>query len=97
MAAKYTRKIGEDQEFSIDFTHNVQKEQEDNKFSNKYLIPVLPDSKDNTLIWQASNQNLLRVNYLRPSGKDAELELGYELKQTERLNFKAEIWLVQPG
>lgn len=91
MAAKYTRKISEDQEFSIDFTHNVQKEQEDNKFSNKYLIPVLPDSKDNTLIWQASNQNLLRVNYLRPSGKDAELELGYELEADRNdLNFKAE-------
>jgi outer membrane receptor protein involved in Fe transport len=91
MAVKYTRKIGEDQEFSIDYTHNNQKEQEDNKFTNKYLIPVSPDSKDNTLISQANSENLLRINYLRPSGKDAELELGYELEADKSdLNFYAE-------
>ena len=90
-AAKYTRKIGEDQEFTIDFTHNSSKEQEDNKFTNRYLFPVKPNSKDNTLIWQANTENLLRVNYLRPSGRDAELELGYELEADKSdLNFKAE-------
>jgi len=90
-AAKYARKIGEDQEFSIDFTHNAQKEQEDNKFTNKYFVPVKPGSKDNTLIWQANSENLLRVNYLRPSGYDAELELGYEMQADKSdLNFQAE-------
>jgi outer membrane receptor protein involved in Fe transport len=91
MAAKYTRKIGEDQEFSIDYTHNNQKEQEDNKFTNIYSIPVLPDSKDNTLISQANSENLLRINYLRPSGKEAELELGYELEADKTdMNFRIE-------
>jgi len=90
-AAKYSRKIGENQELTIDFTHNSSKEQEDNKFTNRYLFPVKPNSKDNTLIWQANTENLLRVNYLRPSGKDAELELGYELEADKSdLNFKAE-------
>ncbi len=90
-AAKYTRKIGEDQEFSIDFTHNAQKEQEDNKFTNKYLVPVKPGSKDNTLIWQANSENMLRFNYLRPSGDDSELELGYEMQADKSdLNFQAE-------
>ncbi len=90
--AKYTRKISEDQEISIDYTHNSSREQEDNKFTNHYTFPVKPDSKDNTLIWQADYENLLRVNYLRPlSGKDAELELGYELEADKSdLNFKAE-------
>lgn len=90
--AKYTRKIGEDQEFSVDFTHNASKELEDNKFSNKYLIPVLPDSYDNTQIGQANTGNLLRINYLLPqSGKDAELEFGYELEANKTdMNFKAE-------
>ncbi len=90
--AKYTRKIGEDQEFSVDFTHNASKELEDNKFSNKYLIPAMPDSYDNTQIWQANTGNLLRVNYLLPqSGKDAELEFGYELEANKTdMNFKAE-------
>jgi len=94
-AAKYTRKIGEDQEFSIDFTHNSSKEQEDNKFTNRYLFPVKPNSKDNTLIWQANTENLLRINYLRPlSGKDSELELGYELQADKSdLNFNAEYLL----
>lgn len=92
MAAKYTRKIGEDQEFSVDYTHNSSKEQEDNKFTNQYLVPVKPDSKDNTLIGQAESQNLLRANYIKPlSGKDAELELGYELEANQSdLNYKAE-------
>jgi len=91
MTAKYTRKIGKDQELSVDYTHNSSKEQEDNKFTNHYIFPVKPDSKDNTLIGQADYENLLRVNYLRPSGKDAELELGYELEADKSdLNFKAE-------
>jgi len=92
MAAKYSRKIGDDQELSVDYTHNSSKEQEDNHFTNQYLVPVKPDSKDNTLIWQANYENLLRVNYLCPlSGKDAELELGYELEANQSdLNFKAE-------
>ena len=91
MAAKYSRKIGDDQELSVDYTHNSSKEQEDNHFTNQYLVPVKPDSKDNTLIWQANYENLLRVNYLCPlSGKDAELELGYELEANQSdLNFKA--------
>ena len=93
-AAKYTRKIGEEQELTVDFTHNSSKEQEDNKFTNRYLFPVKPNSKDNTLIWQANTENLLRVNYLRPRGKDAELELGYELQADKSdLNFKAEYLL----
>ena len=37
MATKYTRKIGEDQEFSVDYTHNSSKEQEDNHFTNQYF------------------------------------------------------------
>ena len=99
MAAKYTRKMANDQELSIDYTHNRQKEQEDNKFTNKYSVPVSPDSKDNTLISQANSQNMLRVNYLRPSGKNAELELGYELQADKTdMNFRAEnlvgsIWI----
>ena len=90
--AKYTRKIGEDQEFCVDYTHNSSKELEDNKFTNQYTVPIKPDSKDNTLIGQAGSENLLRVNYLRPlSGKDAELELGYELQANHTdMNFKAE-------
>ena len=92
MATKYTRKIGDDQELSIDYTHNSSKEQEDNKFTNQYLVPAKPDSKDNTLIGQANYENLLRVNYLHPlSGKDAELELGYELEADQSdLNYKVE-------
>lgn len=90
--AKYTRKIAKDQELSIDYTYNSSEEQEDNKFTNEYFVPVKPGSKDNTLIWQSDYQNLLRVNYLRPlPGKDAELELGYELEAVKNdLNFKAE-------
>ncbi len=92
MAAKYTRKIGKNQEFSIDFTHNAQREQEDNKYTNTYLVPVKPDSKDNTLIWQANTQNILRTNYVRPMpGKDGQLELGYELETNKvDMNFKVE-------
>ena len=92
MASKYNHKIGKDQEFTIDFTHNSSKEQEDNKFTNAYLVPVKPDSKDNTLIGQAETQNLLRTNYTKPlSGDDAELELGYELEADKSdFNFKAE-------
>lgn len=102
-AAKYTHKIGKDQELTVDFTHNSSKEQEDNKFTNRYLFPIKPNSKDNTLIWQANNENLLRVNYLRPSGKDAELELGYELEADKSdMNFKAEnlvgtTWIADKG
>ncbi len=92
MAAKYTRKIGKDQEFTLDFTHNAQREQEDNKFTNTYLIPVRPDSKDNTLIWQANTQNIVRTNYLKPlPGKGSQLEFGYEMEANKvDMNFKAE-------
>jgi len=90
--AKYIRKIGKDQELSIDYTHNNSQEQEENKFTNEYFVPVKPNSKDNTLIYQADYENLLRVNYLRPlQGKDAELELGYELEADKSdLNFKVD-------
>ena len=92
LAAKYTRKFGKDQELTIDYTHNGSNELEDNKYTNQYHFPVIPDSKDNTLISQKNYENLLRINFLKPmSGKDSQLELGYELEADKSdMNFKIE-------
>lgn len=90
LSAAYTYNFGEDHSLNINYTLSGSRELEDNKYTNKYLIPTDPESKDNTRIWQSGNENLINLAYLRPLG-NGKLETGFatELDRAD-MNYKVE-------
>lgn len=86
--AVYTHTFGKKHELSFDYTYSSEEELEDNKYTNTFLLPVSPETKDNTQIWQANYQHLFRATYHREFSDNLKLNLGYELDVLKTdLNF----------
>jgi outer membrane receptor protein involved in Fe transport len=91
ISAAYEHTFGDGHNLTVDYTHSTAKELEDNKYTNTYFFPVNPEAKDNTLIWQAENENLIRADYNRPLGENAKLDLGTEIELDKAdMNYSAE-------
>lgn len=68
---------GEDHKLRLEFSASKSPEQEDNHYSNIYLLPVSPTSYDNTLIKNSNSKSQLSVDYSKPLGKISSFEAGY--------------------
>ncbi len=80
-ALKYKHSFNkEGHELTIDYTSSGQKEQEDNHYTNPFLMPVSPATFDNTLIKQNDNESQLSVEYANPFSETGKLESGYILE-----------------
>jgi outer membrane receptor protein involved in Fe transport len=91
ISAVYVHNFGEDHSLTVDFTHSRAKELEDNKYANRYFFPLRPDTKDNTLIWQDENENLIRADYTRPFNEKTKLDVGTEIELDRAdMNYLAE-------
>src|SRR5207247_3633654 len=80
-----------DHKLRIEFTASRSPEQEDNHFTNNYLMPVSSTSYDNTLIKQSGDRNQLSLDYSNPLTESSTLEAGYagEFNSAD-LDFHAE-------
>ncbi|MDR3220263.1 MAG: TonB-dependent receptor [Dysgonamonadaceae bacterium] len=91
LSAIYEHNFGEDHSLTVDYTYSGAKELEDNKYTNRHFFPKSPDLKDNTLIWQNGNENLIRANYIRPLDEKTKVEIGSEIElDTDKMNYFAE-------
>lgn len=79
-SAVYTHVFGKENELSADYTYSSEEGLEDNKYTNNYLLPMSEPAKDNTQIWQANYQHLLRAIYNRRFSDELKLTVGYELE-----------------
>lgn len=86
-ALRYKHSFEKDgHELSIDFTSSIQKEEEDNHYTNVYRMPALSTTYDNTLIKQDDNESQLSAEYSNPLSKTSKLEAGY-LLETRKNNM----------
>jgi outer membrane receptor protein involved in Fe transport len=67
----------EGHELTIDYTSSVQKEQEDNHYTNVSRMPVAIPTFDNTLIKQDDNESQFSVEYSNPLSETSKFESGY--------------------
>jgi outer membrane receptor protein involved in Fe transport len=86
ISATYEHKFGADHTLTLDYTYSAADELEDNQYTNSYSLPVSPETKDKTRIWQDETKHLIRADYARPLGDDAKLDLGTEI-ELNRDNF----------
>ncbi|WP_041579495.1 TonB-dependent receptor domain-containing protein [Bacteroides helcogenes] len=84
--AVYTHTFGEGHLLTIDYNYSLMEGLEDNKYKTFSLSG--PETRDNTQIWQAYYQHLIRATYSRTLSSHLKLNLGYEadLLKTD-LNF----------
>jgi len=68
----------EDHRLRFEYTRSRAPEQEDNHYTNSYLMPVGPPSFDNTLILAGDDRSQLSLNYSDPLTEHSNLEVGYE-------------------
>lgn len=68
---------GEDHKLRVEYNASRQPEQEDNHFSNVYVIPFSETTFDNTLIKQDETKNEVSVDYSNPIDEVSSLEAGY--------------------
>ncbi|MDR1054335.1 MAG: TonB-dependent receptor [Prevotellaceae bacterium] len=91
LSAVYDYSWDENHNLTIDYTYSLSQEQEDNKYSNQYIFPVNPETKDNTLIWQNGAENLIRANYSHPFNDDSKIDFGTEIELDRAdMNYHAE-------
>jgi outer membrane receptor protein involved in Fe transport len=67
----------EDHSMRVEFTASRAPEQEDNRYTNLYVLPVQATGYDNTLIRNSDDSRQLSLEYTRPMGDEASLEAGY--------------------
>jgi len=67
----------EDHTLRLEFSAAGAPEQEDNRYTNVYLLPVGPNEYDNTLIKQGDNNRQLTFEYANPLTEESNLEAGY--------------------
>jgi outer membrane receptor protein involved in Fe transport len=82
-----------DHKLHIEYNISGQPEQEDNHYTDVYLIPEQAPSYDNTLIKQGGKQNQLSVEYTDPLSDNSTLETGFtrEAKKQD-FDFYAEYY-----
>lgn len=68
----------EEHEIRLEFQTSNDKETEDNRFTNKYILPAKPFTLDNTRISQNEKENQLTIDYSNPLSEDSKLEVGYD-------------------
>jgi len=75
----------------LEYTASQSPEQEDNHFTNTYLVPATSASYDNTLIKQDDKEHQVSLDYVDPLGENSTLEAGYagEFKNSD-FDFYAE-------
>jgi outer membrane receptor protein involved in Fe transport len=82
----------EDHKLHVEYNISDQPEQEDNHYTNVYLIPVqIPNSsRDNTLIKQGEKHSQLSIEYDNPLSKSVTVETGFSHEVTKQdLDFYA--------
>ena len=67
----------EDHTLRLEFNAAGAPEQEDNRYTNVYLLPIGPNEYDNTLIKNGDNNSQLTLEYVNPLTKESHLEAGY--------------------
>lgn len=68
---------GDEHRLRFEVSASRAPEQEDNHFTNTYLVPPLVPSYDNTLIKQIETRYQLQVDYSNPLTAGSNLEAGY--------------------
>jgi len=61
----------------LEFSGSTAPEQEDNRYTNVYLLPIGPNEFDNTLIKNGDNNNQITLEYSNPLSEQSNLEAGY--------------------
>ncbi len=69
-----------DRELNFELTAADHYQEEVNENTTRYLVPVIPETKDNTLILQWEKQAEFLAEYISPVGEDKELEAGYSFE-----------------
>ena len=81
----------EDHVLRLEFSAAEAPEQEDNRYTDVYLLPVAPNQYDNTLVKNGDNNRQLTLEYSNPLTEESHLEAGYEGEFTSNdLDFHAE-------
>lgn len=81
----------EDHTLRAEFKSSQQTEQEDNKYTNLYSLPTLPNSYDNMLIATDELNNEFTLDYSNPFSEETKLEAGYGIEATHAdYNFHGE-------
>ncbi len=60
------------------FEYQGDKESENDYYTNRYSVPELPDTSDQTLATNQEQEINITVDYSRPLWENASMELGYE-------------------
>jgi outer membrane receptor protein involved in Fe transport len=66
-----------DHKLHLEYNISDQPEQEDNHYTDTYLVPVQMPTYDNTLIKQGEKQNQLSVEYANPLSENSTFESGF--------------------
>ncbi len=67
----------DDHTLRLEFTNSASPEQEDNHFTNIYVLPAAYTSYDNTLIKQSDTKNQISLDYTNPLTENSTFEAGY--------------------
>jgi outer membrane receptor protein involved in Fe transport/5-hydroxyisourate hydrolase-like protein (transthyretin family) len=67
----------EDHKLRLDYTFSHSPEQEDNHYTNHYLLPAAGPSFDNTLIQNSDKRSQVTLEYSNPLTDHSTLEAGY--------------------
>ncbi len=68
----------EDHLLRLEMNISHSPETENNYFTNQYKLPIRPDSLDNTIIKQTSDDKQVTLSYENPINDETKLELGYD-------------------
>jgi outer membrane receptor protein involved in Fe transport len=69
---------GRNHELSAELRLGDEHENEDNRFTNHHRLPALVTNIDTTRVRNSERDTDLSIDYTRPLGREARLELGYE-------------------
>lgn len=69
---------GENHSLNVEFTMENIRDQENNRFQNKYYYPARENAMDNTTIIEAERQRQLTIDYINQLTETSRLEAGYD-------------------
>lgn len=76
---------------NADLTTSRSREQEDNRYSNIFRIPLMTPTYDNTIIKQGDDESQFTLEYINPISEDISFEAGYIFEsRTEDADFFGE-------
>ncbi len=80
LSAVYDYSWQEDHSLTVDYTYSLSKEQEDNRYTSRYIFPANPESKDNTLSRENGVEHLIRASYSHPFNDNSKIAFGTEVE-----------------